>query len=47
MAGATLTYKLTRTVWLKGEFRHEWLRSTVSGADYDANIALLTVRVQR
>jgi hypothetical protein len=47
VAGATLTYKLTRTVWLKGEFRHEWLRSTVSGADYDANIALLTVRVQR
>ncbi len=47
VAGATLTYKLTRTVWLKGEFRHEWLRSTVSGADYDSNIALLTVRLQR
>ena len=47
VAGATLTYKLTRTVYLKGEFRHEWLRSTVSASDYDANIALLTVRLQR
>jgi hypothetical protein len=47
VAGAILTYKLTRTVYLKGEFRHEWLRSTVSAADYDANIALLTLRLQR
>ncbi len=46
-AGAALTYKLTRTVYLKGEFRHEWLRSTVAAANYDANIALLTVRLQR
>ena len=47
VAGGTLTYKLTRTVWLKGEFRHEWLRSTVSASNYDANVALLTVRLQR
>jgi hypothetical protein len=45
--GASLTYKLTRTVWLKGEFRHEWLRSTADGVNYEANIALLTVRLQR
>jgi hypothetical protein len=47
VAGATMTYKLTRTVWLKGEFRHEWLRSTVGAANYDANIAMVTVRLQR
>jgi hypothetical protein len=46
-AGASLTYKLTRTVQLKGEFRHDWLRSTVTGVNYDANIALATVRLQR
>ena len=47
VAGASLIYKLTRTVWLKGEFRHEWLRSTVNTANYDGNIALLTVRLAR
>ena len=26
---------------------HEWLRSTVTGVNYDGNIALLTVRLQR
>jgi hypothetical protein len=46
-AGASLTYKVTRTVQIRGEFRHDWLRSTVSGVNYDANIALLTVRLQR
>jgi hypothetical protein len=47
VAGATLTYKLTREIWIRGEYRHEWLRSTVEGVNYDANIALLTVRLQR
>jgi len=46
-AGASLAYKVTRTVQIKGEFRHDWLRSTVTGVDYDANIALATVRLQR
>jgi hypothetical protein len=46
-AGTSLAYKVTRTVQIKGEFRHDWLRSTVSGVNYDANIALLTVRLQR
>jgi hypothetical protein len=46
-AGATLTYKLSRTVYLKGEYRHEWLRSTDSPANYDADVVLLSVRVQR
>jgi hypothetical protein len=46
-AGASLAYKVTRTVQIKGEFRHDWLQSTVSGVNYAANIALLTVRLQR
>jgi hypothetical protein len=47
VAGATLIYKFTRMVHLKGELRHEWLRSTVGTSNYDANIALLTLRLQR
>jgi hypothetical protein len=46
-AGASLGYKITRTVQIKGEFRHDWLQSTVSGVSYEANIALLMVRLQR
>jgi len=46
-AGASLTYKLSRTVYIKGEYRHEWLRSTDSPFNYDADIALLSVRLQR
>ena len=46
-AGVSLGYKLTRTVQIRGEFRHEWLRSSIGALDYDANIALLTVRLQR
>ena len=30
-ASAALTYKLTRDLWLKTEYRHEWLRSSVAG----------------
>ena len=30
-ASAALTYKLTRELWLKTEYRHDWLRSSVSG----------------
>ncbi len=46
-AGGSLVYKLSRDLWLKAEYRHEWLRSTVSAANYDADVVLLTVRVQR
>ncbi len=47
VAGASLIYRMSRSVQVRGEYRHEWLRSTMSEFDYDANIALLTVRVQR
>jgi hypothetical protein len=46
-ASAALTYKLTRTLHIKGELRHEMLRSNSAGADYDASIALLGLRLQR
>jgi hypothetical protein len=46
-ASAGLTYKITREVHLKGEFRREWLRSNVEGADYTANIAMVGLRFQR
>jgi hypothetical protein len=46
-ASAALTYKLTRTLHIKGELRHEMLRSNSTGADYDATIALLGLRLQR
>ena len=41
------TYKFTREVSLKGELRHDWLTSNVSGAAYDATAVLLTLRLQR
>lgn len=46
-ASAALTYKLTREVHLKGEFRRDWLRSSVAGADYTANIAMVGLKLQR
>jgi hypothetical protein len=47
LASFALTYKLTRDMQLKGEVRREWLRSNVTGSDFDANIALLSLRLQR
>lgn len=44
---ATLTYKLSRELQLKGTMRQDWLTSNVSGAAYDATSFLVGVRVQR
>jgi hypothetical protein len=44
---ALITYKLTREVWLKGEYRHEWRHSNVSGNDYQADVVLVGARPQR
>jgi hypothetical protein len=44
---AAITYKLTRDLWLKSEYRHDWLRSSVTGANYDADVILFTLRAQR
>jgi hypothetical protein len=46
-ASAAITYKLTRELWLKSEYRHDWLRSSVSGANYDADVFLIGLRAQR
>jgi hypothetical protein len=45
--GLGLTYKIDRSMQVKGEFRQQWLRSNVSGVNYDASIFLLGLRVQR
>jgi hypothetical protein len=46
LMSAALTYKLNRAVYLTGEVREEWLRSNTTGVDYNATIALLTLRWQ-
>jgi hypothetical protein len=42
-----LTYKLNRSVQVKGEFRQDWLQSNVSGVSYTASIVMLGLRLQR
>ena len=46
-AGLGLTYKLNRSVQVKGEFRQDWLRSNVAGDDYTASVFTLGLRLQR
>jgi hypothetical protein len=46
-AGLGLTYKLNRSVQVKGEFQQNWLRSNVTGSDYTASVFLLGLRFQR
>jgi hypothetical protein len=47
VASALITYKFTRELWLKAEYRHEWLRSNQPANNYDADVVLLGVRLQR
>jgi hypothetical protein len=42
-----LTYKLSRELQLKAEYRHEWLNSSVTGASFAADVVLFGVRLQR
>lgn len=44
---AIATYKYSRDIWLKGEFRQEWRRSNAADASYDVSIFLIGVRLQR
>jgi hypothetical protein len=46
-AGVGLTYKLNRTMQLKGEFRQDWLHSNVAGNDYTSSVFLLGLRFQK
>jgi hypothetical protein len=45
--GTGLTYKFSRDLQLKGEFRQNWLRSNVAGNNYAESVFLLGVRIQR
>ncbi|MCB1542702.1 MAG: outer membrane beta-barrel protein [Rhodoblastus sp.] len=46
-AGVKAEYSLTRTVVVKASYAFERLKTTVTGADYTANIFLLGLRLQR
>jgi hypothetical protein len=46
-ASLLLTYKATRSLWFKGEFRQDWLRSNAPGNDYAASTVLFGLRLQR
>jgi hypothetical protein len=45
--GGDLVYKFTRDVHLKAQVRHDWLRSNIESADYQATLFMLGVRLQR
>ena len=44
---AGIIYKLNRDLHLRSELRRDWLRSSVPSADYNANVVLFGVRLQR
>jgi len=46
LASLGLTYKLTRSVQIKGEVREEWLLSSVPGQSFNATVAMVGVRYQ-
>lgn len=46
-AAAQITYKMSRDLWLKGEYRHEWQTSNFFGESYAADIFLAGIRLQR
>jgi hypothetical protein len=46
-AAVGITYKINRTMQIKGEFRQDWVRSNVSGVDYTASSLLVGLRFQR
>jgi hypothetical protein len=46
-ASLLLTYKMTRELWLKAEYRHEWLNSSEPANNWVADVVLLGVRLQR
>jgi hypothetical protein len=45
--GSAITYKINRDIWLKGEYRHDRLRSNAANSDYDADVFLVGVKLQR
>lgn len=47
VASAALTYRASRILQIRGEVRHERLRSNQPGLDYTANVVLIGLRLQR
>jgi hypothetical protein len=47
IVSAAMLFKMSRDLWLKGEYRREWLDSTISTANYVSNIYTIGVRLQR
>jgi hypothetical protein len=45
--GTALTYKLSREVWLKGEYHYDQMKSTEPGVPYSANAVLIGLKLQR
>ncbi|MEA2979316.1 MAG: hypothetical protein QOF09_1139, partial [Alphaproteobacteria bacterium] len=45
--GSALTYKFNRELWLKGEYRYDQLHSNVPGVNYNANVFLVGLKLQR
>jgi hypothetical protein len=45
--GTALTYKLTREVSLKGEYRYDQMNSNATGASYNASAFLVGLKLQR
>ncbi len=45
--GTAITYKLNREVSLKGEYRYDQLRSNAANVDYNANVFLVGLKLQR
>jgi hypothetical protein len=45
-AAGDLVYKMTRTLWLKGELRRDWLDSNIAGNSTASTVVMLGVRVQ-
>jgi len=46
-AVAGVTYKLNLCTQIRGEIRQNWLRSNVTGVDYNESVFLLGLRLQR
>jgi hypothetical protein len=46
-AGAGFTYKLNRDMQLKGEFDQYWLRSNVTGNNYNESVFQLGLHLQK
>ena len=45
--GTAITYKINRELALKGEYRYDQLRSNAAGVDYNANVFLVGLKLQR